>query len=111
MIGYEEAIKTVNRELAMVTEGSGIEVAIVDTETTERDFGWVFRYESKKTIETGDVREAISGNGPIIVDRYSGILRRFGSLDSSESAISQYEAEVAAQRLSNYGQGKGIRTT
>ena len=98
MISYEEAMTILNRELATVTEKSGIEVVVVDARTVERDFGWVFRYESRKALETGDVKEAISGNGPIVVDRHSGRLRRFGSLVSTERAISQYEAEVAAQR-------------
>ena len=89
-----------NCELARVTEKSGIEVVVVDANSVERDFGWVFRYESNKGLETGDPKKCISGNGPIVVDRHSGKLRRFGSLGTTERAISQYEVEVSAERSS-----------
>jgi hypothetical protein len=95
VITYEEALDLVNRQLAEWAKESVHEVVIVDTQTIERDFGWVFRYESKKAMETKDVRYALSGNGPIIVDRRTGGLRRFSSALTSKAAIREYEMELA----------------
>ena len=48
------------------------ELAIQDEHTREEDFGWVFFYNSKAFIETGDTAFGLGGNGPLIVDRVTG---------------------------------------
>lgn len=41
---------------------------MIDDQTTETSFGWVFCYNSKKFIETGELIYALAGNAPIIFD-------------------------------------------
>jgi len=53
-------------------ENPNIELVILEDLTQEHDFGWVFFYNSKKYIESGDFRDALAGNAPLIVDRKSG---------------------------------------
>ncbi len=95
MITYAQALELVNRELGQYLRTGDDEVVVVEPRTIERDFGWVFSYESRKALETNDIRYALSGNGPIIVDRYDGSLHRFGSLCSRRDAFDAYEAELA----------------
>ncbi len=47
------------------------ELVIVDSSTLTEDFGWVFFYTSKKFLETSEIKYAIGGNAPIIVDKSS----------------------------------------
>ena len=63
-----------NKELA-----AGYELALVDASTLERDFGWVFFYDSKRHIETGDFRDAIAGNAPIVVTKMDGCIHETGT--------------------------------
>ena len=48
-----------------------IKLQILHDYTEEYDFGWVFFYNSAKYIETGDYREALVGNAPLIFDKRS----------------------------------------
>ena len=79
-----EAIEIVEKYLAVEAEemnnfGSAlpgyvnpnIELQILHDYTEEYDFGWVFYYNSAKYIETGDYREALVGNAPLIFDKRS----------------------------------------
>jgi hypothetical protein len=45
------------------------EVVILDASTIERSYGWVFVYQSKRFLETGDIMDALGGNGPIVALR------------------------------------------
>jgi hypothetical protein len=47
--------------------------------TTEFNFGWVFYWNSRRFLETGDARHALSGNTPFIIDRRDGSVRPLGT--------------------------------
>ncbi|MDE3896011.1 MULTISPECIES: YrhB domain-containing protein [Vibrio] len=81
---YTEAVKKVEsylkcEETKMNSFGSAlpnyvnpnIRLKIQDNETEEYDFGWVFYYNTEEFIKAGDFREALSGNTPLIVNRYT----------------------------------------
>jgi len=42
--------------------GAGLEFVLLDEQTIEREFGWVFFYDSKQHQATGDFRDVIAGN-------------------------------------------------
>ena len=60
------------------------------TEVLERPFGWVFYYDSKRFIQTGDDKHAMLGNFPVLVDRHSCTLHSTG-LGKIEDYIERYE--------------------
>jgi len=69
------------------------DVAIVlDDETIERPWGWVFFYNSRRFVETGDVRSCLGGNAPLIVERTSGRLLETGTAQDIGFYLSNYEA-------------------
>lgn len=47
--------------------------------TVELDFGWVFYWNSRRFLETGDVRHALVGNSPFVVDRRDGSVHPLGT--------------------------------
>ena len=55
------------------------------------DFGWVFSFQSNVYIETNDMRDALAGNAPILVDRESGVVFTLGTAHEIEKYLQAYE--------------------
>jgi len=89
---YTEARELVTQYLRDSGEGERNDIVIVDDETSEREFGWVFFYNSRKHVETGDVLYGLVGNAPLIVDRHTGKLHVTGTGLPTECYIRAYEA-------------------
>ncbi len=72
----EQAVALVTAQIC--TRAIGLhpddEIIIVGEATIEKSWGWVFFYTSRKYRETKEVRYALAGNAPIIVERSSGRL-------------------------------------
>ncbi|MCY6493928.1 YrhB domain-containing protein [Leptolyngbya sp. GGD] len=66
------------------------ELVVVDEYTIEKEYGWVFFYESKRYLETGSFSDRVLGNVPILVEK-QGKLHPFGSVRSVEEYLIEYE--------------------
>jgi len=42
----------------------GFTPVIVDSETMETEFGWIFFYQSEEFLLTGSISDALAGNAP-----------------------------------------------
>jgi len=84
-----------SEELASMSSSGEVQYALVEKHTIERPFGWVFFYNSKEFVETGIGRYRVYGNGPIIVNRFTGALESFRSGETTASIIAEYEARLA----------------
>lgn len=60
--------------------------------TIEASFGWVFFYNARAFLETGDRAYALAGNAPLIVDRTTGAVVVTGTGRSAKHYIAWYEA-------------------
>ena len=69
-------------------------VTLVLTELREESFGWVFFYDSKEFLETGDFSMALAGNAPILIDKMTGELTVTGTAYSIEYYIEHYKAKL-----------------
>jgi hypothetical protein len=69
-----------------------VELAIMDSETIEKEYGWVFFYQSKEFLKTGNDVYALLGNAPYIVNKYTGELIETGTANPIEDYITEYEA-------------------
>jgi hypothetical protein len=67
-----------------------MEVVILDEDTIETEFGWVFFWNSKLYQETGEFKHALAGNAPIIVDRQDGSLHETSTAYAIEEIIESY---------------------
>jgi hypothetical protein len=56
----------------------------------EHDFGWLYFYDSSRHIESGDDRDVLVGNAPLIVDRIDGNLYITGSARPIEYYVEEY---------------------
>lgn len=93
MITREYARKLVVAQVHQQEGGlpSDDEIVIVDESTIEKDWGWVFFYTSRKWQETQELRYAIAGNAPLIVEKKSGKLFPTGTAFPVEQYIANYE--------------------
>lgn len=79
------------REMAAATigESNGI-LRIQDQSTLRLSFGWIFLYQSVEYLETGDYSTMISGNAPLLVDRFTGALWLTGTEERPSVYAARY---------------------
>ena len=90
MITRKEARLLAEREARSRLESA----VILDDNTVENDFGWVFFWNTEAFGRTGDVSDAVTGNKPIIIERTTG---RVGTLPGTlfqplEQRIAEYRS-------------------
>lgn len=51
---------------------TGVTPVIVDELTLEIDIGWVFYYDSKDYLESGDFSDRLADNAPLVVSKRDG---------------------------------------
>jgi hypothetical protein len=81
-------------EAALSEQVTDIELVIIDDSTMEYEWGWVFFYQSKRYLETGDDGEQLAGNAPFIVNRTSGELVETGTALPVEHYVREYEKQI-----------------
>jgi len=84
-----EAKKIAEGHLAKMV-GSSEAILIVDDSTIETDFGWIFIWNSRRYLESGDFRDALLGNVPLIVDRANGSVHETCTFLSIGEIIDRY---------------------
>jgi len=74
-------------------QASGLELVLLDHFTIERNFGWVFFYDSKRHSETGNLSYALAGNAPIVVTRADGRVHVTGTAQPLEQYLEKFNKE------------------
>lgn len=69
-----------------------IDLVLVDQHTIEKEYGWVFFYQSRQYVETGDFDYILGGNSPFLVQREDGQVFYFGTAYPVEWFMAGYEA-------------------
>ena len=69
---------------------------VVDSATIERPFSWVFFYNTKRYLETGDYRYQLAGNGPVMVNKHDGSIEFWVAWKPVDTLIEEYERELTA---------------
>ena len=86
-ISFEQAKVLAETIVRARADAINDEFVIIGNETIDK--GWLFFYNSKEFIETGDYSAALAGNGPIFVDRD-------GAVKTLPTAITWQEATRGA---------------
>jgi hypothetical protein len=63
---------------------------LIIVDEREYDFGWVFCYNSKEFVDSGDFKHQLAGNAPLIVDRVDGEIYVTGTAHRLEHYIDEY---------------------
>jgi hypothetical protein len=88
----EEAQRLVEAQLT--SDASGEDLAIAESSTIERPFGWVFFYNTREFLQTGAVSSSLAGNAPYIVNRFTGTIVATGTAHPVEHYLSAYEVSL-----------------
>ena len=67
------------------------EFVIVEGQIIETEFGWVFPYDSKKFLESGELIDAVLGNSPIIFDNRDETIHITGTSHGVEYYIDRHK--------------------
>ena len=95
IMNIEEAQSLVQTELDKSTDpDDDDQYVILEEETIEKEWGWVFFYQSKKYIESGDIGEMLPGNAPYIVNKKNGRLHVAGTAEDIEYYINEFEQSL-----------------
>lgn len=78
-------------------------LVLLEDRTLTRPFGWVFFYQSRAFVESGNVRDMVAGNTPIIVDRDTGELHLTGTSHPVSHYIREYEHGKRRQQAADRG--------
>jgi hypothetical protein len=87
-ISFQEAKKLAYEYVCQ--QECDFELVILDDKTLEEEFGWVFFYTTKKYLETGNFRDLVGGNAPIIIDKETGQLTETGTAYGVDHYIEEY---------------------
>jgi Immunity protein 35 len=90
-----EAQQIARAHVKAMGQTAGIELVMFDQHTIEREFGWVFFYDSKRHIETGNISDAIAGNAPLIVTK-DGHVHSTGTAHPVEHYLREFEQRFKA---------------
>jgi hypothetical protein len=94
MLTRAEAIDIVSKRLQQKSTPDDPFV-VVEENTIEKPFGWVFFYNSKRFVETGEFSSQLAGNGPVIVNKHDGSVEFFGTPKPTQEIVAEYEQKLA----------------
>lgn len=69
-------------------------LVILSELTIEKDYGWIFFYQSRKYLETGEFSHILAGNGPVVFESESGAVHHLGSHKHPDELIRNFEADT-----------------
>lgn len=64
---------------------------VTDAPHYEGQTCWVFSYQSKAYIESGNITDALAGNAPLLVERSNGNVIVLGTAQRIEFYVENYE--------------------
>lgn len=71
----------------------GADLEILDRCTVETDFGWIFFWNSRRFLESGDPIHALAGNAPLLVDSRDGTLHETSTAKHIDQIIDDYRKQ------------------
>jgi secreted PhoX family phosphatase len=96
MLTKSDALALVERELQRKSPPD-TQLVVYETDTIEKAFGWIFFYNTKEFRDTGNFSSRLVGNGPVMVNKYDGNVTFYGTGESLEHYIEDYERKLFGQ--------------
>jgi hypothetical protein len=88
MINIKKAIQIA--EEYVKNESTQYNLVLLYEHTMEFESGWVFFYQTKEYVETGDITKMVGGNAPVIINKIDGSLHITGTSSPIEKYIRDY---------------------
>ena len=84
--------KEINEPGSFSTED--LRLVILDEHTIEKEWGWVFFYNTEQYAKSEDIIDTLVGNAPYIVNKNTGELVETGTAYPIEDYIEEYESKL-----------------
>ena len=91
MITFQEARQIAEAEINKFKTLGDDSLIIIEDQTIEKDYAWIFPYTSKKYWETNNTNYAIGGNGPLFISKLDGQISSYRTGLSIEEMINEHE--------------------
>jgi len=82
---------------SLLADRLGNDVVILDERTIEKDWGWVFFYQSRRFVEANRFEDMLVGNGPYLVNRFDGSVHGTDTHHPIECYIQRYERQLKGE--------------
>jgi hypothetical protein len=89
------AAEQIAREAIRTQAAPDADVVVMTEHTLERPVGWVFFYNTRAFVETGDFSQSLIGNAPVLVDRCDGSVHFIATSRPVEDAVAEYASRTA----------------
>lgn len=89
-ITRNRALEIASQQLEVLKKETGEELTLLVEETIEKEFGWVFFYNSRKFVETGSFQHMLAGNAPFVVDALDGSVVFADTANPIDEFIQEY---------------------
>ena len=98
MLTEKQIITIAEDYIKEISEKNELDLVILDNEAIKKPYGIIFSYNTKKFNQTRDFNDnTLVGNSPFLVENKTGNIVVFGTNQSTQHYIQEYEAG----RLSN----------
>ena len=93
MLNKEEARKIALTAIADSAKKSGLDYVIIEKLIVEKDFAWVFPFNTREYVETGNIKKIALGISPVVINRQSGAVVAVPHMPIA-NFLEQYEAKL-----------------
>ncbi len=96
-MNYKQAKSKVVGELEKISDSCphGTRFVLIEENTLEKPWGWVFFYQNEKFVDLKTMAEEIASNAPFIVNRHTGKLTKTGTAYDLTKYLQAYEAMLS----------------
>ncbi|MEO8177246.1 MAG: YrhB domain-containing protein [Deltaproteobacteria bacterium] len=92
MLSLPEAREIAAAYLKGIEPELGLELVLLDESTVDEPFGWLFFYNSRSFVETGNFSDCLVGNAPLLISRADGSLHITGTAFPVEYYVANFLA-------------------
>jgi hypothetical protein len=98
MMTMNKAKSLALESISKLTGRTRSELLLIDELTQCRRIGWIFFYESRRYLETGDVSSAIGKTGPVVVS-HKGRVHVLGGDRPPEEVLRDFEQSERREQM------------
>ncbi len=102
MLTENEMLVIANKYIAFKEKKSNKELVLYLDNIIKKPYGNIYRFESKKYIDTGIFGYRLLGNSPFLVEKQTGRIVNFGTSNVLERYIDAYENGTLEPSMDGY---------
>ncbi len=91
MLSYADAKHLAEEAINKGYNVPGDQLVVIDGFTMQKDYGWVFFYNSSRYLESNDESYLVAGNSPLIVEK-DGTMHWLGTAKPVEEYLAAFES-------------------